>query len=89
GQHSLTEEAHPPRRARAAREPPLHLDDQDVLPSPRGRRRRRGRDDRRRRLPPPAGHDRQGRQAGRPAQEHRRPQEGPRRPRPRRPHRGL
>src|SRR3954447_21571005 len=47
GQHRLTEEADRPRGARASREPALHLDDQDVLPPPagrrRGRRRRRGR----------------------------------------------
>ena len=35
GQHPLTEEADPARRARAAREPPLHLGDQDLLPPPR------------------------------------------------------
>src|SRR5580704_482437 len=35
GKHPLTEEADPALRARAHREPPLHLDDQDALPSPR------------------------------------------------------
>ena len=46
GQHPFTEEAHPPRRARAPREPPLHVDDQDLLPPPQAavaRGRRRGR----------------------------------------------
>src|SRR5580692_3712667 len=32
GKHPLTEEANPPVRARAFGEPPLHVDDQDVLP---------------------------------------------------------
>ena len=50
GQHSFPEEAHPPLRARAPREPPLHVDDQDLLPPPRGRGRRR----RRRRPPTPS-----------------------------------
>ena len=40
GQHPLTEEADPARGARAAREPPLHVHDQDLLPPARGRRRR-------------------------------------------------
>src|SRR5436190_18811794 len=43
GQHSLTEEADPALRARAPREPPLHLRDPDVLPAPRGCRHREGR----------------------------------------------
>src|ERR1700677_2406118 len=58
GQHPLPEEAHPALRARASREPSLHLDDQDVLPQPRvaGRRRRHRR---RGHHPPRAGeHDR-------------------------------
>src|SRR3954452_3400150 len=47
GQHRLPEEADSPRSARAAGEPPLHVDDQDVLPPPRGRGgRRRGREGR-------------------------------------------
>ena len=34
GQHSLPEEADPPGRARAPEEPPLHVQDPDVLPPP-------------------------------------------------------
>src|ERR1700729_1217053 len=34
GQHPLPEEADPALRARASGEPPLHVHDQDVLPSP-------------------------------------------------------
>ena len=37
---SITEEADPARRARAAGESPLHLGDQDLLPPPRGGGRR-------------------------------------------------
>src|SRR3954451_21527298 len=51
GQHRLPEEAHPPRRARAFGEPPLHVDDQDVFPPPAGRGRRKRRHEGRRRSP--------------------------------------
>ena len=84
GQHSLTEKADPPRRARAARESPLHVVDQDLLPASgagRGRRQgRRGRD----RAPSARPDDRQGDQARRSAPQQRRPQEvarGPAAPR--------
>ena len=40
GQHPFPEEAHPADRARAPREPPLHVDDPDLLPPPRGSGRR-------------------------------------------------
>src|SRR3954453_3518364 len=78
GQHRLPEEAHPPRPARAAREPPLHVDDQDVLPPPGGRRRRRRRREGRHRSPRADLADRQGRQDGRAAPQQRRAQEEPR-----------
>src|SRR3954452_6889545 len=78
GQHRLPEEAHPPRPARAAREPPLHVDDQDVLPPLGGRRRRRRRHEGRHRSPRADLADRQGRQDGRPAPQQRRAQEEPR-----------
>src|SRR3954447_10742995 len=78
GQHRLPEEADPPRPARAAGEPPLHVDDQDVLPPPGGRGRRRRRHQGRRRSPRPHRADRQGGQDGRPASQQRRAQEEPR-----------
>ena len=41
GQHRLTRKAHPPHRARAAREPPLHLLGEDLASPPGGGGRRR------------------------------------------------
>ena len=38
GQHRIPKEAHPALRARAPGEPPIHLGDQDLLPSPGGAR---------------------------------------------------
>src|SRR5436189_17651 len=70
--------AMPRRPARAAREPPLHVDDQDVLPPPGGRSRRRRRHEGRHRSPRVDLADRQGRQDGRPAPQQRGTQEEPR-----------
>src|SRR5271166_1531251 len=43
GKHPFSEEADPALRARALGEPPLHLDDQDLLPPSGSRRRERRR----------------------------------------------
>src|SRR6185437_5701016 len=85
GQHRIPKEAHPPLRARASGEPRIHLGDQDLLPSPGSARQGKRRRGHRGRAPSPRTHDRQGRQARRPAPQHRRAQEVPRGPPSRRP----
>src|SRR4051794_11110495 len=89
GQHPLAEEAHPARRARTAREPPLHVDREDLLPAAAGGAGERRPADRAGRAPAAGPDDRQGRQARRPAPQHGRAQEVPRRPSPARRRRGV
>src|SRR4051794_30408376 len=78
GQHRLTRKAHPPGGAGAVGEPPLHLVDQDVLPSPGGRGGGRRRRHRRRGAPRAHLARRPRREAPRPAPQQRRAQEGAR-----------